>query len=639
MPRPLVYGNGHLLIAFDSGHQARDLFWPNVGYPNHLLGHMMRVGVWCDGEFSWCDSDDWDRELGYEPMSAVGRSTWRSWKLGLEILVTEAVHPVDPVFVRKLVVQDLRGVPRNVSVFFTQNFILGQSDVGNTAFYNPFCDAVIHYRGPFLAACTASTVDSGIDQYATGIKGFGGLEGTWRDAEDGVLSSNPIAQGSVDSTISARVSMPAQGSATVVFALALDQKLDQLGHTVEKHRKAGWEEVLTASAAESTEWLGSIHVSALEKLPAGVQALFWRSLLVIRSQVDHAGAVLAANDSDILETNRATYSYCWPRDGALVSTVLSKMGRPEFSERFVAFCARVMQDDQGHLMQKYRSDGSLGASWHPWVVEGTPVVPFQEDETALTLVALESCRLDIRKDLWNQIGRRWADFLLNHRDPSGLPLPSWDLWEERYGVHFFTACAVSAGLRSAAAIADSLGEDGKPYWYAAEKMKGLLSTRFFDHEAGRYSRMLKQSTTGWVHDTTPDSALLGGLLLLGLDSEEPWGSELDRLHADLNLSSESGGCARYWGDYYFRKSEDVPGNPWVISTMWFARHCAATGRLEKCMEALLRVSGWATESGILAEQYHPSTGTPLSVSPLTWSHAEFVECVLAYLEHSPQDRR
>jgi GH15 family glucan-1,4-alpha-glucosidase len=35
-------------------------------------------------------------------------------------------------------------------------------------------------------------------------------------------------------------------------------------------------------------------------------------------------------------------------------------------------------------------------------------------------------------------------------------------------------------------------------------------------------------------------------------------------------------------------------------------------------------------AGILAEQMDPFTGAPLSVAPLTWSHAVFAETVLAY---------
>jgi len=41
----------------------------------------------------------------------------------------------------------------------------------------------------------------GISSWATGIKEFNGAEGTWRDAEDGQLERNPIAQGSVDGTL------------------------------------------------------------------------------------------------------------------------------------------------------------------------------------------------------------------------------------------------------------------------------------------------------------------------------------------------------------------------------------------------------------------------------------------------------
>ena len=33
----------------------------------------------------------------------------------------------------------------------------------------------------------------------------------------------------------------------------------------------------------------------------------------------------------------------------------------------------------------------------------------------------------------------------------------------------------------------------------------------------------------------------------------------------------------------------------------------------------------------MAEQFHPHTGDPISVSPLTWSHATYVIVVLEYL--------
>jgi GH15 family glucan-1,4-alpha-glucosidase len=33
----------------------------------------------------------------------------------------------------------------------------------------------------------------------------------------------------------------------------------------------------------------------------------------------------------------------------------------------------------------------------------------------------------------------------------------------------------------------------------------------------------------------------------------------------------------------------------------------------------------------MAEQVHPDSGAPLSVSPLTWSHATFISTARAYL--------
>jgi len=39
----------------------------------------------------------------------------------------------------------------------------------------------------------------------------------------------------------------------------------------------------------------------------------------------------------------------------------------------------------------------------------------------------------------------------------------------------------------------------------------------------------------------------------------------------------------------------------------------------------------ASASGVLAEQFNPHTGDPISVSPLTWSHATVVIVVMEYL--------
>ena len=52
-----------------------------------------------------------------------------------------------------------------------------------------------------------------------------------------------------------------------------------------------------------------------------------------------------------------------------------------------------------------------------------------------------------------------AAAILNYVDQgTGLPLPSYDLWEERWGVHAFTVAAVIGGLRAAGRLSTEFGE-------------------------------------------------------------------------------------------------------------------------------------------------------------------------------------
>jgi glucoamylase len=107
----------------------------------------------------------------------------------------------------------------------------------------------------------------------------------------------------------------------------------------------------------------------------------------------------------------------------------------------------------------------------------------------------------------------------------------------------------------------------------------------------------------------------------------------------LWVRTDVGGVARYESDpYQARAAGDsrVPGNPWFICTLWLAQHSIAkagsVAGLQESVPILSWVAKHALPSGILAEQLHPFTGEPLSVSPLTWSHAELAATVLAWLE-------
>ena len=227
--------------------------------------------------------------------------------------------------------------------------------------------------------------DQRIDEYATGTSGFHGAEGTWRDAEDGHLQGNAIAQGAVDSTLSHHVAIDAHGEQSVYMVMIAGHSRDEL---IELHRwllKIGPQGVIDRTTSYWRLWVGGTNIN-FGNLPPKVIELFKRSLLLVRTQIDNDGAICAANDSDIMQFSRNTYSYVWPRDGALVADSLDLAGFPDVARSFYTFCQKAITPE-GFLYHKYNPDGSPASSWHPWVHQGPAALPIQEDETALVVWA------------------------------------------------------------------------------------------------------------------------------------------------------------------------------------------------------------------------------------------------------------
>jgi GH15 family glucan-1,4-alpha-glucosidase len=386
----------------------------------------------------------------------------------------------------------------------------------------------------------------------------------------------------------------------------------------------------------------------LADLSPAICHLYRRSLAILRTQIDNEGAIIAANDFDIAHYGRDTYSYMWPRDGALVSAALIESGYSEVTRRFFDFCHRVITEE-GYLLHKYNPDGSLGSSWHGWYYDDQKRLPIQEDETALVLWALwrhfERFRdIEFIKPHYRGLIIRAADWMCRYRDDaSGLPLPSWDLWEERRGVHAWTVGATWGGLRAAADFADAFGEINLATKYrgVADEIKAGVRKHLMSSELGCFARTVNRNEDGsWEHDKTVDASLIG-LWYFGMfaPDDPELVATMETMHDHLWVRTNVGGVARYEGDYYHRVSWDldrVPGNPWFICTLWLAQWHIARAKTNADLEPALELLDWVAahhlRSGVMAEQVHPYTNEPLSVSPLTWSHATLVLTVHEYLE-------
>src|SRR5579862_4742043 len=236
MPRPLVFSNGAFFIGVDARYAIRDLFYPQVGRWNHLSGHPIRMGAWVDGKFSWVHEDGWAYDFKYKPGSLNGHAILGNKDLGIEIETHEAISHRENWFVRCLEVKNLASKAVEVKLFFSHDLRIMETDIGDTAFYHPEMDGIVHYKGPCYFLFGGCTETAGLDQYATGLKGFKDFEGTWRDAEDGSLSMNPIAQGSVDSTIGFRLELGPHAVKQAEYWILASDDLEKLEKSYHEFR-------------------------------------------------------------------------------------------------------------------------------------------------------------------------------------------------------------------------------------------------------------------------------------------------------------------------------------------------------------------------------------------------------------------
>jgi GH15 family glucan-1,4-alpha-glucosidase len=651
MPRPIALANGRLYVALDREGRIRDLTYPHVGQLNHLAGHAIRAGVWHNGRFSWLDSDDWNQEQTYIGNTLTGITSYTSVTQDLHIEFEDTVLRDTDALIRRIRVQQLHDKTEDLRLFFTHDLRIAESDIGDTALYHPLSNSMVHYKRQFAFAFGAKFGSNKISQYSTGIKAFGHLEGTWRDAEDGELHMTPIDQGSVDSTFRIDAPLDKKGKAEGFYwicaarsfedATALATRIQSVDPAeLVKADHQAWNHYLTTLFPQSSIVNSESSIPTSEIPPQSKiqnpKSKIAPQYLLLTTQIDHAGGILAATDSDIMQTARAHYSYVWPRDGALVAHTLDRAGDHKRPRNYFEFCKSLLTEQRPFFLQKYGPDGSLGASWHPWVHDDQPETPLQEDETALTVYAIAN-HIQLTGDTawleqnWNTFIAPMADFLVEYRDAkTDLPLPSYDLWEERRGVHTFTVATVIAALKAASKLATQLNDPKAHHYQTAQaEVEAALQRHLYDQERGVFLRGLSNNNGETSYDRVVDASLLQLAILKVI---EPTDDRFQRTQAlvqeALWVQSRIGGLARYSGDYYFRQSDAYPGNPWVICTLWLAQAHILAGNTQQAKSLLSWCDQRAERTGVLAEQYHPETGAPLSVSPLTWSHAEYIKTCL-----------
>jgi oligosaccharide amylase len=653
MARAVTLGNGNMLVGLDYRGQVRDLYYPYVGFSNHVSGasgsYVHRIGVYVDGKISWLDDPQWDITVGCDPETVVGSMHAVNDTLGVTLSSVDVVHNEQNVFIRSFTIGNERNESREIKIFISQQLRISESRRGDTGLFDPRVKAIVHYKGKHTFLINAMHGDKQFTEYNIGLFGIEGKEGTYCDANDGVLEKNPIEHGSVDSVIGMTVKLGANKHTQMEYWIACGETIEEVHDLNAYVLEETPERLLRSTEKYWKAWVNADYRDT-SLLSTEMQTLYKRSLTTIRVHTDNRGGIIASSDTDMLHHGRDTYSYVWPRDAALIANSLDRAGHSDVSKRFFTFITDKLERG-GYFMHKYRVDGCLGSSWHPWIIEGVPEFPIQEDETALVLHMLWK-HYEIEKDieyiesLYNPFIEKAADFMTEFIESRlGLPNNSFDLWEEKFGISTYTASSVYAALSSAAKFANILGKEeaARTYSAVAQRMQAAILEHLYDENLNMFIKQIRAyDDKDDVRDMTVDMSSFFGPVYFGVvEPNDPRVRKaLQTVEDRLRVDTKSTGYMRYVGDTYYTLQETGTPNPWVITTLWMAQyHIMAAESLEG-LEGAYKILEWtcahATKSGVLAEQMHPHTGEHLSTAPLTWSHAEFVTTVDEYLKKHEQ---
>lgn len=644
MARSLILSNNQMLIALDERGQVEDLYFPHVGLENHMSRESVhRIGVFVAEKMSWLSEPQWEISVECERFSFASSVHAKNKTLGVELDFVDVVYNEKNIVIRNVAVTNRSDSKRSIKVFFAQEFELAESRAADTAYYDPRPRAIIHYKGSRAILVNAFTEKGQFTEYTIGEFKRHGKEGSYKDAENGILEQNPIEHGRVDSVIAVSLELEGDSTEEVFYWLCCGKSIEE---TLKLNRYVATKNPAYLINTTRDYWYAWVHKFhfILKDLSEGVTDLFRQSLFVVQGAADQDGSILASADSSMLQGGKDTYSYMWPRDGAFAAMALDATGNVSTAKRFFEFCATALSDE-GYLMHKFNPDGSLGSSWQPWIRNGEPRLPIQEDETALPLIALKrhyerTHDIGFIEKIYNTLIKKAANFLAEYRYENGLPYPSFDLWEEKYGVHTYTAATVCAALRAASEFAGILGKqtDVKRWAGAAEEIRGAILEHLYDEELGGFYKSIDFTEDEKNIDRTIDASSLFGIAYFGiLDINDPrLKKTIQTTRNALEIKTDIGGISRYEGDRYYRADPETPGNPWILTTLWFAQIELLSAKKEKDLEGVKATLEWcvsqAYSSYMLSEQIDPHTGKPLSATPLTWSHAEFLITVTNYLD-------
>lgn len=229
--------------------------------------------------------------------------------------------------------------------------------------------------------------------------------------------------------------------------------------------------------------------------------------------------------------------------------------------------------------------------------------------------------------------------------------PSFELWEEEMGMHFYTLLSQFTALQEGAKLATELGDGGAADFYNQEArlIAQFLNSQFVDSQIGIKATIRKVNGGLGYKDSNIDVAPLLALLhnspyqKIFTFKSAPVKKYIDTLTQTfknlygINKAYPELGVAigRYPEDRYDGYKTTGTGNPWFLSTIGLGeyycqiRNEARSFRIDDMVEKqFARVLFHSDRQGSLSEQFNHESGHMQGAIELTWSHNAFMTAMM-----------
>lgn len=565
-----LVGNSKILGCLSDKAEILRLYYPNIDY--FQLINFFSLGIYDSNKVYWFKDAEAVNQY-YD-----GNIVYTELKVNdVSVTIRDYILPDKNIFVRALKFMK----PSNLLVYSGLN-----SDV-NKKVSSMYADNTLIQYSQDMYMATFSKKDvykyqiNNVKDYIEKPSLFNG-EDYIGMSEEAVISYEDVSEISLYITLDSKL---ADCLKSVKWCKEQDENM------LCKSTKTYWEDYM--KPFEKLDFLKSI--SKVNEREIIKRTIYMYKLL----SNDETGAVLASPDVDENYTRCGRYGYCWPRDALFINDALYILGMKDQLNKFYNVWAKRAQLSSGLFEQRYYANGELAPSWG-----------LQIDETAAILIGISR---HVNYLFLEELILKSTVALMNFIDERGLSKSSYDLWEERKGVHLYSTVSIYAALKASKDMLKVI--DDIKYASLLERIDMKINevrrgiNEYFV-ENGRLKRSLD--------DYKIDISLLCVCVPFDVfdindDVVKNTVSEIER-----TLHMSNGGYMRYQWDNY------IGGNTWIVSSLWLAMYYIKLGDLAKARELFDWVTNHADSLYFLPEQIEREGNKTAWVTELSWSHAMYV---------------